>query len=262
GTTEFGVKTELKNINSFRALHRAVEYEINRQIEQLESGGEVVQETRGWSEAGQRTFSQRGKEAANDYRYFPEPDLPPLQIDPQWVEGLRALLPELPHNRRRRLVQEHGVTAYDAEQLTMEAATANLFEQTVEAGAPAKQAANWIIGQNPQIAAVDLAELINLVATGEINREQGLAVLAKAQASHRRPREIVEREGMSQVSDQAALVAVVEQVMIDHPQAVTDFKGGKQQAMGALMAAVKAASGGRANMKLVGELLRSRLSGS
>ncbi|MFZ0215236.1 MAG: Asp-tRNA(Asn)/Glu-tRNA(Gln) amidotransferase subunit GatB, partial [Candidatus Dormiibacterota bacterium] len=147
GAGELGVKTELKNINSFRALHRAVAFEIDRQIAELERGGSVVQETRGWSEAEQRTFSQRGKEGAEDYRYFPEPDLPPLTIDPAWVEELREGLPELPHVRRRRLTGQYGLSEFDAQQLVQELATAQLFEDAVGAGAPPKPLANWIIGQ-------------------------------------------------------------------------------------------------------------------
>src|SRR3979490_680055 len=139
GAEELGVKTELKNINSFRALHRAILYEVTRQTEVLESGGTVVQETRGWSEAEQRTFSQRSKEFAEDYRYFPEPDLPPLELDPAWIEGLRASLPELPATRRRRVAEEYEIPEQDAVQLTDEVATADLFEATVAAGAPPKQ---------------------------------------------------------------------------------------------------------------------------
>jgi len=149
GSDELGVKTELKNINSFRALHRAVEHEIKRQIEIMEAGGKVVQETRGWSEAEQRTFPQRTKEYADDYRYFPEPDLPPLELSPAWVEVLRASLPELPVTRRRRLIGQYGISEFDADQLTAEVVTGDLFEAAVAAGAPAKQAANWIIGSHP-----------------------------------------------------------------------------------------------------------------
>src|SRR5712664_4171280 len=147
GTEELGVKTELKNINSFRALHRAILYEVARQTEVLEAGGAVVQETRGWSEAEQRTFSQRSKEFAEDYRYFPEPDLPPLELDAAWIEDLRRALPELPGARRARLVSEYGLPAADAFQIAADVAYADLFEQTVKAGAEARQAANWTIGE-------------------------------------------------------------------------------------------------------------------
>ena len=259
GAAELGVKTELKNINSFRALQRAVDYEIERQIGVLEGGGTVVQETRGWSEPDQRTFSQRGKEGAQDYRYFPEPDLPPLELDPAWVETLRAGLPELPHLRRRRLVAEHGVSEYDAEQLTLEGARADLFEAAVAAGAPAKQVANWIIGESPALDAPALAELVSLVAGGTINRDQGRTVMGEAQASGESPAAVVRRLGLAQESDEDALGALVDEVIAENAQAVADFKGGKPQAMGALMAGVKQRSGGRANMKLASRLLRERL---
>ena len=237
GSQELGVKTELKNINSFRALHRAVAYEIERQVRELEGGGRVVQETRGWSESEQRTFSQRSKEFAQDYRYFPEPDLPPLELRPDWVERLRASLPELPGELRSRLAEQYALSAFDVEQLSQESATARLFEQTVAAGAPPKQAANWIIGNAPTLDAQRLAELIGLVVAGTINREQGLA----------------------QVSDEAQLGVVVERVIAENPRAAADFRSGKQQALGALLARVKEATGGSANMRLAAELLRNRL---
>jgi aspartyl-tRNA(Asn)/glutamyl-tRNA(Gln) amidotransferase subunit B len=259
GAAELGVKTEIKNINSFRALQRAVEYEIDRQIEALETGRDVVQETRGWSEAAQRTFSQRSKEYADDYRYFPEPDLPPLEIEPAWVEGLRSALPELPHLRRRRLMEQHGISDFDAVQLTQDRETADLFEATVGAGAPAKQVANWIIGQSPALDGVRLAELVNLVVDGTINREQGLQVLSVAQESGRAPGEIVGELGLAQVSDEAALAAIVDAVIAEQPQAVADFRAGNKRALSALMAVVKDKTGGRANMKLASQLLRDRL---
>lgn len=260
GSSELGVKTELKNINSFRALHRAVAHEVERQVSLLESRQPVVQETRGWSEAEQRTFPQRSKEYAQDYRYFPEPDLPPLEIDPAWVEKLRATLPELPAARRRRLVEQHGLPEFDAVELTKELALADLFEATVAAGAPAKATANWIIGAQPRLEPARLAELVNLVVGGTINREQGLQVLTEAQKSGRAPAEIVRERGLAQVSDEAALVSVIEQVLAENPQAVADFRAGKQQAIGALLGKVKDATGATANMKLASELLRKRLS--
>ena len=260
GSSELGVKTEVKNLNSFRALHRAVEHEVRRQAAVLESGGRVEQETRGWSEAEQRTFPQRRKEYADDYRYFPEPDLPPLELDPAWVDELRSSLPELPAVRRRRLVEQHDITAYDAEQLTQEVATADLFEATVRAGAPAKQAANWIIGTGTTLDPARLAEVIGLVQSGTINRDQGLQVLEEAQAGGRAPGEIVRARGLAQVSDEGELAAIVRRVLAEHPQAVADFKAGRQQAAMALLGDVRAASGGRANMRLARDLLLEQLS--
>ena len=261
GSDELGVKTELKNINSFRALHRAVEHEITRQIEIMEAGGKVVQETRGWSEAEQRTFPQRTKEYADDYRYFPEPDLPPLELSPAWVEELRASLPELPVARRRRLIGQYGISEFDADQLTAEVVTADLFEAAVAAGAPAKQAANWIIGSHPTLDAAELAELINLVVEGTINRDQGLQVLEEAQSTGRAPAEIVRERRLAQVSDETALAEAVERVVGENPQAVADFRAGKQQAAMALLGKIKAATGGTANMSVARELLLKRLNG-
>ncbi len=259
GSQELGVKTELKNINSFRALYRAVAYEIERQVRELEGGGRVVQETRGWSESEQRTFSQRSKEFAQDYRYFPEPDLPPLELRPDWVEQLRASLPELPGELRGRLAEQYALSKFDVEQLSQESATARLFEQTVAAGAPPKQAANWIIGNAPTLDAQRLAELIGLVVAGTINREQGVRVLEEAQASGRAPGEVVREQGLAQVSDETQLGLVVEQVIAENPRAAADFRSGKQQALGALLARVKEATGGSANMRLAAQLLRHRL---
>src|SRR5256884_798008 len=260
GSRELGVKTELKNLNSFRALQRAIDEEIRRQVAVLESGGAIVQETRGWSEADQATFSQRSKEYAQDYRYFPEPDLPPLEVDPAWVGELRASLPELPAARRRRFHDQYGLPEFDADQLTHDPATADLFEATVAAGAPAKQAANWIIGEQPTLSAPDLADLIGLVLAGTINRDQGRQVLQDAQASGRPPGEIVRESGLAQVSDESALEAAVAKVLSENPQALADFDGGQQQAVGALQGKVKAATGGTANMQVVQRMLLDKLS--
>ncbi|HXM58050.1 MAG TPA: Asp-tRNA(Asn)/Glu-tRNA(Gln) amidotransferase subunit GatB [Candidatus Dormibacteraeota bacterium] len=259
GAEELGVKTELKNINSFRALHRAVEHEIRRQVELLERGEPVVQETRGWSEAEQRTFPQRSKEYAQDYRYFPEPDLPPLELDPAWVDALRASLPELPAARRSRLVAVYGIPEYDAELLTEEAATADLFEAAVAAGAPAKQVANWIIATHPTLDGTRLADLIGLVVAGTINREQGLQVLEEAQATGRTPGDIVRERGLSQVSDESALAEIVDRVIAENPQAVADIRAGKDKAIGPLVGKVVQATGRAANPQVANRMLRSRI---
>ena len=259
GDGRLGVKTELKNINSFRALHRAVDYEMDRQIRELEGGGTVAQETRGWSEAEQRTFSQRGKEGAEDYRYFPEPDLPPLVIDPAWVDQLRRALPELPHLRRRRLQEQYALPEFDAQQLVQEAETADLFEATVAAGAPAKITANWIIGESPRLDARRLAGLLSLVDAGTINRDQGIEVLRESERGGEWPETIVARRGLAQESDAGALTAVVDALIAEDGQAIRDYRAGNQRALGALMAEIKQRTGGRANMKVASSLLRERL---
>jgi aspartyl-tRNA(Asn)/glutamyl-tRNA(Gln) amidotransferase subunit B len=261
GSQELGVKTELKNINSFRALHRAVEYEVRRQAEVLESGGKVVQETRGWSEPEQRTFSQRSKEFAQDYRYFPEPDLPPLSFDKRQLEELRKSLPELPAARRARFAADLGLSDYDAGQLTAESEVAEFFEQVVALGAEAKPTANWIIGEIlPTYAgtlpsAAAFAELVRGIAAGTFNREQGRTILGRLlegaafdQAS----------AGMAQLSDQAALAAIVDRVLAENPKIVDDYRG-NPSAIGPLVGLVMKASKGTANPGLARELLKDRL---
>ena len=262
GSELLGVKTELKNINSFRALFRAVEFELKRQAVVLESGGQVVQETRGWSEAEQRTVTQRSKEGAEDYRYFPEPDLPPLSFEPSYIEELRAALPELPAARRARFVAESGLSAYDAGLLTAEGEVASFFERVIAAGVDAKPAANWIIGEVlPTYAgrtpdAAGFAALLQGVQAGDFNRDQGREILARMLGGAG----FVEASaGMAQLSDPGELAGIVDRVLAENPQAVADYRAGKQQAVGALIGKVKAATGGTANLKLANELLRDRL---
>ena len=259
GAAELGVKTELKNLNSFRALHLALQHEIERQVRTLEAGGEVVQETRGWSEAERRTFSQRTKEFAEDYRYFPEPDIPPIELDPAWIERLRTELPELPADRRARLIDHYALSAQDAADLAAERETADYFEAVVAAGAEAKPAANWVVQERPSIPADRLARLIQLVAGGRINRDQGRLVLQEASATDREPEDIVRERGLEQLSDASDLAAVVDRVIAENPQAVADFNAGNQRAIGALLGAVKVATDGRANMGVASALLRERL---
>jgi aspartyl-tRNA(Asn)/glutamyl-tRNA(Gln) amidotransferase subunit B len=258
GSDELGVKTELKNINSFRALHRAILYEVVRQTELLESGGAVVQETRGWSEAEGRTFSQRSKEFAEDYRYFPEPDLPPLELDPNWIEELRFALPEMPGTRRSRLIAEYGLPAADATQITADVVLANLFEATVKGGAEARPTANWIIGEVAPSGKVPtpgvLAEIVKLVTGGSITRDQGREVLAESLTSGRAPADIVAERGFAQDSDEASVRAIVEAVIAANPRAVEDYRAGKKQALGALMADVKKRAP-QTNPKIASELL-------
>jgi aspartyl-tRNA(Asn)/glutamyl-tRNA(Gln) amidotransferase subunit B len=258
GSEELGVKTELKNINSFRALHRAILYEVTRQTEVLESGGTVVQETRGWSEAEQRTFSQRSKEFAEDYRYFPEPDLPPLELDPAWIDELRRALPEMPSIRRARLVSEYGLPATDAVQIAADRELADLFEGAVGGGADAKPVANWIVGEIAPTGKIPtaqhLAELVKLVTAGSITREQAKEVLMESVESGRSPTHIVAEHGFAQVSDESTLEAEVRAVMAANPKAVEDYRAGKKQAIGALMADLKKRAP-QANPKVASELL-------
>jgi aspartyl-tRNA(Asn)/glutamyl-tRNA(Gln) amidotransferase subunit B len=256
GAAELGVKTELKNINSFRALHRAIVFEVERQIQVVESGGAVVQETRGWSEPEQRTFSQRSKEFAEDYRYFPEPDLPPLEIDRAWIEELRLVLPELPAARQKRLAAQ--LSARDAALIAADRELADLYEGAVADGAPPAATAAWIINEvapsgklpSPQ----NLAELVKLVASGGITRDQGREVLLESVETGRTPAEIVAEHGFAQVSDEAELSVLAQAVIDANPKAVSDFRSGKKQAMQALMADLRKRAP-QANPKVANELL-------
>ena len=256
GSSDLGVKTELKNINSFRALHRAITYEVERQKQVLEGGGAVVQETRGWSEPEQRTFSQRSKEFAEDYRYFPEPDIPPLEHDRSWIEELRASLPELPSVTRAALRRELPESV--AVLLTASRDLADLYRDAVARGAPAVPVGNWIVnevaptGKIP--SAENLAELIHLVEQGAITREQGREVLLESVETGRTPSEIVAEHGFRQVSDASELRIVAEAVIDANPKAAADFRGGKKQAMQALMADLRKRAP-QANPKTASELL-------
>ena len=262
GSTELGVKTELKNINSFRALHRAILFEVERQRQVLESGGTVAQETRGWSEAEQRTFSQRSKELAEDYRYFPEPDIPPLELDRTWIEDLRRALPELPGMRRGRLIAEHGLPPSDMAVIGADRELADLFEGAVAAGAPAKQVANWIVGEIAPTgklpSAQNLAELVKLVGDRSITRDQAREVLAESVESGRTPAEIVAEHGHHQVSDEGELRIVAAAVIDANPKAVADYRSGKKQVINVLIRDMTNRMP-QANRQVAGEVLTELL---
>ena len=275
GTTTFGTKVEVKNLNSFRSLERALEYEVTRQAAALERGEPLRQETRGWDEESGRTIIQRSKEEANDYRYFPEPDLPPLRPSPSWVEELRTRLPELPAQKRSRYTSELGLSEYDAGVLTADAALAAYFEAVVEAGVAPKTAANWIAGELSRLLnqrAADglradrialrpagLAELIDEVEAGRVSATNAKAVLATVFDSGESPRLVIEREGVGQVSDAATIDAEVDAVLGEFPGQVAEYRAGKQQLFGFLVGQVMKRTAGRADAKLVNERLRDRL---
>jgi aspartyl-tRNA(Asn)/glutamyl-tRNA(Gln) amidotransferase subunit B len=277
GSDSFGTKVEVKNLNSFRSLERAMEYEVARHAEALERGERLVQETRGWDENAGRTISQRSKEEANDYRYFPEPDLPPLRPSPAWVEELRATLPELPAARRARYVEELGLSAYDAGVLTADVALADYFDEVVGAGIGAKAASNWITGEFSRLLnqhAADglrasavalrpggLAELIGEVDAGRVSATNAKAVLATTFLSGESPRAVIEREGLGQVSDSGLIAGEVQAVLAEFPSQVAEYRGGKQQIYGFLVGQVMKRTAGRADAKLVNEELRRQLDG-
>ena len=260
GSEELGVKTELKNINSFRALHRAITFEVERQRQALESGGKVQQETRGWSESEQRTFSQRSKEFAEDYRYFPEPDIPPLELDRAWIEQLRASLPELPSVTREALKKE--LPAADAVLIAGSRDLADLYRRTVALGVPPAPTANWIVNEVAPTGKVpspeNLAELVRLVLDGAITREQGREVLMESVDSGRTPAEIVAEHGYAQMSDESELRVLAQAVIDANPKAAADFRAGRKQAMQALMADLRKRAP-HANAKAASELLMKLL---
>jgi aspartyl-tRNA(Asn)/glutamyl-tRNA(Gln) amidotransferase subunit B len=260
GAQTLGTKAEVKNLNSFRFLQKALEYEIARQIDALTSGGRVVQETRLWDSAAGETVSMRSKEEAHDYRYFPEPDLPPMVVDVARLEGIRAGLPELPEATRRRFVDVYALPEYDAAQLTQSRATAGHFEATVKAGASPKGAANWIINNAGASLPPDrLAALVAMVEQGAISGSIAKDVFAKMQATGRSASEIVAADGLVQISDESQLVALIDEVVAKHVDAVAQFRSGKESTFGFLVGQVMKAAAGKANPKRVNELLRGRL---
>ena len=274
GETKLGTKAEVKNVNSFRFLKQALEYEIERQIDLVSNGERVRQETRLWDAAAGRTVAMRSKEEAHDYRYFPEPDLPPLRVDAAEIARLRAELPELPDVRKRRLVTQYALPEYDAGILTQSAALADYFEKTAAASGNAKASSNWIMGElarkmnatGDDIAAVPIApaqlgELITLIDKGTINGPTAKEVFEKMYTSKRSAAEIVEKEGLAQVSDDNAIVEMIRGVLAANADAVTSYKAGKAASFGFLVGQVMKAAAGKANPKLVNALLKRELEG-
>lgn len=278
GQREFGVKTEIKNMNSFRAVERALAYEAERQVDVLSAGGVIVQETRGWNDERGITVSQRTKEYADDYRYFPEPDLPPLIVTPAWIERVRAHMPELPDARRERFVAEYDLSEYDAEQLTAERAMADYYEATLAAGKPAdkaaraKSAANWVLGElrrvlnaeGTDIAAskvtpAGLADLLDLIESGKISGTQAKVVLERAYASGAMPSVVVHREGMAQLSDAGELEQIVVEVIAANDKAVADYRAGKTASLQFLVGQVMKRTKGRAKPDMVSPILVGKL---
>jgi len=274
GAEAFGVKTEIKNLNSFRAVRQALDYEIERQTALLESGRRVEQVTMGWDEARRRTVVQRIKEESSDYRYFPEPDLPPLEIRREWVQEIRAHLPELPDAKVARFEADFILSAHDAGVLVSDQAVARYFEAAVAAGGAPKQTANWITGElfrlikerNLEIAAVEkkmpparLVELMSLVRKKTINANTAKEVLADMLESGQAAQEIVEARGLAQLSDAAALAAIVTQVLDEHPDIVAQYLSGKEAVSGWLMGQVMRATHGQADPQLARKLLLEQL---
>jgi aspartyl-tRNA(Asn)/glutamyl-tRNA(Gln) amidotransferase subunit B len=273
GATALGTKAEVKNLNSFRFLQRALEYEIDRQIDLVREGGRVVQETRLWDANAGRTLGMRGKEEAHDYRYFPEPDLPPVVVGAARIAAIRDLMPELPEARRRRFVDQYALPESDAVQLIQSRALADYFDATVRAGASPKLARNWIMGElarklketgaDPAAAPLGpdrLARLIALIEGGTISGSIAKDVFEKMCASGRTADEIVRAEGLIQIDDEPAIRALVDAVLASYADAVSQYRAGKTATFGFLVGQVMKAAAGKTNPKRVNELLKKALS--
>ena len=272
GSEAFGTRIELKNLNSFRALADGTDFELDRQAAVLDGGGKVIQETRGWHDTRRETFSQRAKEEAEDYRYFAEPDLPPLFIDPAWIQTMRATLPELPQAKEARYRIDFGLSPVEATALADDRAVAEWFDAAIGAGGKPKSLANWILNDlfrllnergltisDVPLAPAALVELQSLVDRGTINLTTARVVLAEMLESGRDPTTIIEAGGLGQISDEAALIAIVDQVITDNPGPLTNYLGGKESLLGWFVGQVMRATRGQANPALVNEIARRRL---
>jgi aspartyl-tRNA(Asn)/glutamyl-tRNA(Gln) amidotransferase subunit B len=276
GTETLGTKAEVKNLNSFRFLQKALEHEIERQVATLSEGGRIVQETRLWDAAAGRTISMRSKEEAHDYRYFPEPDLPPVVVDAERLGNIRAAMPELPDARRRRFVEQFALAEYDAGQLTQSRALGDYFESVVGGGVSAKAAANWLMGAvrskmnelgldlggfEAVMAPQRLAGLIGYVERGSISSSIARDVFEKMFASGMSADDIVRAEGLTQLDDESQIVALIADVLSKYADAAAQYRAGKTATFGFLVGQVMKAAAGKANPKRVNELLKRELAG-
>lgn len=273
GTEAFGTKVEIKNMNSFNAIQRAIEHEIERQIEAIEAGEKIVQETRLWDEGAQRTISMRVKEGSSDYRYFPEPDLGPIEVSPEQQTAWQTELPELPAQKRHRYESDLGLSAYDARVITDDRAVAEYFEATIATGVSAKLAANWIMGDisaylnsNPSLSIwdlaikpADLAELIELIEGGTISNKIGKDILPELLDKGGSPKALVERKGLVQISDTGAIETAIAEVLAENPTELEQYRGGKTKLLGFFVGQVMKKTGGRADPKLTNQLLAKKL---
>ena len=272
GAKELGVKVELKNMNSFRFVKAALEFEIKRQRANLAAGREIVQETRLWDTASNQTFSMRGKEEAHDYRYFPDPDLVPVRIDPDWLEALRKNLVELPKARLQRFQAEYGLPEYDAEVLTSDKALADYFEATVKEFPQPKQVSNWIMGElmrelkkaeagiaSCRVTPAALAQLLALVESGTISGKIAKTVFEDMVASGKDPEAIIKEKGLVQISDSGALEAIAQEIIDANPKEAADFRAGKTKVLGFFVGQLMKKTKGQANPQLANEIFQKLL---
>ena len=274
GQKEFGTKVEIKNMNSFSAIQKAIDYEIDRQIKAVEKGEKIVQETRLWEEKSQRTISMRSKEGSSDYRYFPEPDLPPIEVSKEQLEKWRSEIPELPAEKRHRYEEELGLSAYDARVLTDDKKVAEYYEAAVAAGGNAKQVANWVMGDiaaylnsnglnisEIPLTPVTLAELVSAIEKGTISGKIGKEILPELLTKGGSVKELVESKGLTQISDAGELEKLIEQVIEENPKELEKFRNGKTKLKGFFVGQVMKKSSGRADPKLTNQLLDKKLKG-
>lgn len=272
GSKEFGTRAEIKNLNSFKALVRAIEYEVERQKEVIEDGGHVVQETRTWDDAKGVTLSMRSKEEAHDYRYFPEPDLVPVEIDDAWINRVQKELPELPVQRQARLMEQFGLSDYDARLIVSTKAMAEYFDKAVAASKDAKLVANWLLGDvsawlnnenkeisDFQVSAEHLGELTNLLKDNVLSSKLAKKVFAEMLKEDKSPKQLVKDLGLEQVSDTGAIEKFVDEAIAENPQSVADYKAGKDKAIGFLVGQIMKKSKGKANPGMVQQLLKQKL---
>jgi aspartyl-tRNA(Asn)/glutamyl-tRNA(Gln) amidotransferase subunit B len=274
GTTALGTKTEVKNLNSFRFLQKALAYEIGRQTEILGNGGTITQETRLWNSKEQRTYGMRSKEFAHDYRYFPEPDLLPLVVSEPWKEEVRRALPELPEARKQRFIREYALPDYDATQLTSSKPLASYFEVAAKGSGAPKLAANWILSEllyalkeagkditESPVAASNLVELLVLIDKGTVSGKMGKEILAEMFASGKRASEVMAEKGLEQINDAQQLAALAHEIMSKNPAQVESYRKGKTATLGWFVGQMMKATRGQANPQMVQEVLKKELTG-
>jgi aspartyl-tRNA(Asn)/glutamyl-tRNA(Gln) amidotransferase subunit B len=272
GETKFGTKAELKNINSFRFIQRAIEYEIKRQISVIMEGGKVVQETRLWDPQKGVTVSMRGKEEAHDYRYFPDPDLVPMEISQEWIEDVKKTLPELPADKVKRFVAEYGIPEYDAEVLSISKALADFYEETAKLSGQPKAASNWIMGDLLRLLKEDereiedcpvkprhIAGMLKLIEDGTISGKIAKTVFEEMYKTGMMAEDVVREKGLVQVTDTAAIEKIIDEVMVENPGQVNDYRSGKDKLFGFFVGQVMKKSQGKANPAVVNEILKKKL---
>lgn len=271
GAKEFGTRAEIKNINSFSALQKAVEYEIDRQIDIVEDGGKIVQETRLWDDNQKVTKTMRSKEDANDYRYFPEPDLMPVEISREWVERIRATMPELPAQKRVRY-QELGLSEYDANVMVDQMETALFYDEVLNLGVDYRVANNLLVGDitaylkennsnitQTKLTPAALAELVDLIGKGTISNNIAKQILPQMLENGAMPKDIVEKQGLSVISDEGAIQEIVARIVAENPNQVAAYKGGKTNLMGFFVGQIMKETKGRANPQVINKLLKDEL---